>query len=317
MMEIEAAKGFAETHFPYGPEKLAEKLGIEVCEGPLTGCDGWVLSGPAGMLIRLNSADPAKRRRFTLAHELAHLLLGVPTIVGESVYESLKSDNNEERKVNDLASELLLPESIVQRYFPSPPVVGVQLQKFAQKANVSPLAAATRVANIAASIGLMNGLVASFKNDHLEWQWSNKTLTMSPSEALSFLNKAKNSFPDPARILQVETHDVVVASFLKTGVNSAILFIQLLPVEIGNQLSPVERRGQLESYLFKDDNQFRMELQGVLSAFRQCASSATEVAVAEFYRQKGQRWDGSRRVRLNSTKGREYIRLRLGEWCST
>jgi hypothetical protein len=317
MMEIDAAKRFAETHFPSGPEKLAEKLGIEVLEGPLTGCDGWVLTGPAGVLIRLNSAAQAKRRRFTLAHELAHLLLGVPTIVGESLAESLRSDSNEERKVNDLASELLLPENVVRKHFSALPVVGAQLQKFAQNANVSALAAATRVANIAASIGLVNGSVAFFKNDHLEWHWS-KTLTMSPAEALLFLEKAKKSYPEPARIPQSGSRDVVVASLLKSGFNSAALFIQLLPVDVGNQLAPAELRGQLEKYLFREDNQFRMELQGVLSAFRsQCANRAVDLVVAEFYKQKGQRWDGSRRVRLNSSKGREYIRLRLREWCST
>src|SRR5258708_3230632 len=119
MFSIADAKRFAERHFPNGPEKLAEKLNIHVCEGPLTGCDGWVLSGPAGVLIRLNSNVSKARRRFTLAHELSHLLLGVPTVVGESVYDSLKSNSKEERRVNNLAAELLLPEPVVRKNLPS------------------------------------------------------------------------------------------------------------------------------------------------------------------------------------------------------
>ena len=87
MMNVEEAKRFAEKHFPNGPEELARKLGIVVLESPLVGCDGWVLSGSAGLIIRLNSNNPSTRRRFTLAHELGHLLLEIPTVVGESVFD--------------------------------------------------------------------------------------------------------------------------------------------------------------------------------------------------------------------------------------
>lgn len=316
-MNIAQAKRFAEIHFPEGPEKLAEKLGIEICEAPLTGCDGWVLTGPAGILIRLNSDAPAARRRFTLAHELGHLLLDVPTVVGESVYDSLKSNSEEERKVNNLASELLLPESIVRKYLPSVPVVAAQLQKLARKAKVSELAAAIRATNLAGTMGLVNASVAFFQNDKFKWHWS-KTLTMLPTVAAELLEKAKNCHPEPARIQQVETSDVIVASLIKTtGSDFATLFVQLLPADMGNLPSNLELRRQLEEYLFKDDNQFRMELQGVFGAFRsQCEGWSLDVGIAEFYRQKGQRWEGSRRSRLNSKKGREYVRLRLQEWCS-
>lgn len=317
MISIQQAKRFTENHFPVGPEKLAEKLGIDVYEGPLTGCDGWVLSGEAGTLIRLNSDARQARRRFTLAHELSHLLLGVPTVVGESVYESLKSNSTEEREVNDLASELLLPESIVRKYLPSVPVVAAQLQRLAGKAKVSELAAAIRAANLAATIGLVNASVAFFQNDKFEWHWS-KTLTMLPATAVELLAKAKDCHPEPARIQEVETNEVVVASLIRnTSSNFATLFVQLLPAEVGNLLSNVELRRQLEAYLFKDDNQFRMELQGVFGAFRsQCKGWSLDVGFAEFYKQKGDRWEGNRRTRLNSKKGREYVRLRLQELCS-
>jgi Zn-dependent peptidase ImmA (M78 family) len=134
MTSIDQAKEFAEAHFPEGPEKLAEKLGIKIYHGALTGCDGWALSGPAGKRIRINSNVSATRQRFTLAHELGHLLLAIPTVVGESIYDSLKSDSDEERRVNDLASELLLPESVVRQYVPSVPIVASQLKRLATKA---------------------------------------------------------------------------------------------------------------------------------------------------------------------------------------
>lgn len=315
-MDIEEAKRFAEQEFPNGPERLAARLGIEIRESPLVGCDGWVLAGPSGVLIRLNSTMSVKRRRFTLAHELGHLLLGVPTIVGESVYESLRSKTSEERRVNELAAELLLPESVVRQSLPSVPVVATQLESLAKKGNVSQLAAAIRVANLAKKIGLVNASVAFFRDDMLEWQWS-KTLTISPEGAAALLEKTQKLNPQPARIARNETNEVIVASMISNPwSNSATLFVQLLSAHVGNRQSVAERRHELEDFLFKDDPQFRMELQGVFGAFRpKCADWTLQVAVAEFYRQKGERWSGTRRMRLNSAKGREYVRLRLSEWC--
>ncbi len=317
MMDVEQAKRFAESHFPEGPERLAEKLRVEVREGPLNGCDGWVLSGPAGAMIRLNSTIPVARRRFTLAHELGHLLLGVPTVVGESVYDSLISRSDEERKVNDLASELLLPEGVVRQSFPAVPVVAAQLRKLAKKGKVSELAAAIRVANLAAAIGLVNASVVFFKDDEFEWHWS-KTLKIAPAVAIRLLAEAKKSDPQPARIPRVENNDVIVASMIENpAFGSATLFIQLLPADAGNQLSNVERRQQLEEYLFKNDEQFRMQLQGVFGAFRpKCKDWTLDFAFTEFFEKKGGRWQGARHARLNSAKGREYVRLRLQEWCS-
>lgn len=316
-MPIEKAKRLARAHFPAGPEHLVTMLCIDVREGPLTGCDGWVLDGPAGVLIRLNSNVVAARRRFTLAHELGHLLLGVPTVVGESVYDSLKSNNAEERKVNDLASELLLPGSIVRQHLPSVPVVAAQLRALAKEAKVSELAVAIRVANLATEIGLVNASVAFFKDREFEWQWS-QSLKMSNEVAVSLLGKAQECHPNPARIQRPNTKEVIVASVIENPVfGSTTLFVQLLPGDIGNQLSKSERRRELEEYLFKNDNEFRMQLQGVFGAFRpKCKEWPLEMAFAEFFQQKGERWQGARRARLNSAKGREYVRLRLQDWCS-
>lgn len=317
MMDIEKAKRFAEKHFPNGPEALAEKLGIDVVESTLAGCDGWVLSGKSGIIIRLNGQNSKNWRRFTLAHELGHLLFGVATVVGESVYDSLQSNDSEERRVNDLAAELLLPESVVRQSIASVPVVAAQLRKLAKQANVSELAAAIRVANLAGVIGLVNASVAFFQNDEFRWNWS-KTLTMPPELAVALLEDVKDSAPHPVRIQRKATNDVIIASLIANSVlNLATLFVQLLPSAVGNQLSAVERRIELEEYLFKGDNEFRMQLQGVFGAFRpKCKGWSLTMAFAEFFKQKGDRWDGQRRARLHSDKGREYVRLRLQEWCS-
>ncbi|MDX1965697.1 MAG: ImmA/IrrE family metallo-endopeptidase [Planctomycetaceae bacterium] len=316
MLTLDEARQIAEAHFPWGPEALAEQLGITVLSATLTGCDGWVLTGPAGTVIRLNAANPKPRRRFTLAHELGHLLLGVPTVVGETVYESLRSDNSEERRVNDLAAELLLPEARIRQAFPQVPVVASQLRRFAAQAKVSELAVAIRVANLAQQIELINACVTFFRNDTFEWNWS-KTLNMPAELAVALLEDAKACAPNPLRVPRKKTKDVIIASLVENPWNSSTtLFVQLLPIEVGSQPSAVERRHELEAYLVGDDNEFRMSLAGVFGAFRpKCTGLTLEQAFKLFYETKRDRWDGHRRTRLLSEKGREYVRLRLSEWC--
>ena len=50
------------------------------------------------------------------------LILGVPTVVGESFEDMLRSDSDEGARVNDLASELLLPMDKVKAFFPPLPL---------------------------------------------------------------------------------------------------------------------------------------------------------------------------------------------------
>lgn len=317
MMDVEAAKTFAEEHFPEGPEKLAEKLGITVRDSPLTGCDGWVLVHGKRIVIRINSESSATRRRFTLAHELGHLLLGVPTVVGETVFDSLRSDSVEERRVNTLAGELLLPESVVRRACPAVPVVATQFKKLAKRANISELAVAIRVVNLAASIGLQNASVAFFKNGEVEWQWSNTLMRMPTELAISLLEAAQNSGTNTVRIEHKTTRDVIVASQIANpAFNSATLFVQLLPLEVGNRLSSVERRKELETFLFEGDPAFGPVVQGCMSQMkRRCTNLALDAATADFDDRYREKWTPSQAKKLKSPKGREYVRLRLQEWC--
>ena len=84
MISAEAARRFAETHFPEAPEKLAEELGVSIRESHMDGCDGWCLTLDERSIIRLNSNQTRGKKRFTPAHELGHLILGIPGVVGLS-----------------------------------------------------------------------------------------------------------------------------------------------------------------------------------------------------------------------------------------
>lgn len=106
MLGKEAALAFAAEHFPNTPEKLVEQFGIELRDSDAVGCDGWCLQLGDRTIIRINRRLYKSQKRFTLAHELGHLILGIPTKFGESFEDMLASDLDEERAVNEVASAL-------------------------------------------------------------------------------------------------------------------------------------------------------------------------------------------------------------------
>jgi len=81
-----------------------------------------------------NSNFVKSRQRFTLAHELGHLLLGIPSVIGESFSDMLRSNDLEERKVNNIAAELLLPHRVVRQTVGELPVDAPALHRLAKNA---------------------------------------------------------------------------------------------------------------------------------------------------------------------------------------
>lgn len=236
MISVEQVTEFGTKHFPRAPEKLAEHLGVSIRESPMDGCDGWCLTRGELAIIRINSNLASSRKRFTLAHELGHLILGVPTMVGESYEDMLASDSAEERRVNGLASALLIPTEVVKAYVPRPPVVAGALKRLARKANVSELAAAIRVCNLASEIGLVNASVVLFDGDQMRWQWS-RALTLPNETAAYLLTEARRVAPNAFRDQRSQGHVIVASTIENPYFGSATLFVQLLPSEVGMNLS--------------------------------------------------------------------------------
>lgn len=102
----------AHWRVPSGPIKsmisLVEKAGVIVADSPLGGASiSGVTFNVPGLppLIVLNSEQPSDRRRFTLAHELAHLIMHrFPT-------------PNMEQEANEFAVAFLMPTSDMRPYF--------------------------------------------------------------------------------------------------------------------------------------------------------------------------------------------------------
>jgi Zn-dependent peptidase ImmA (M78 family) len=106
------------------PVELAENLGVLVVQQEMTDdVSGMLLRRGEEKVIGVNQAHADVRQRFTVAHELGHLLLhrGRPLILdaGTSVnfrdkVSSMATDR-EEMEANRFAAALLAPEAMVRR----------------------------------------------------------------------------------------------------------------------------------------------------------------------------------------------------------
>ncbi len=120
-VELLARMGIKEP--PINVEQLAQDLGVDVSYSFYSG-------EVSGMLFReeddtkiigVNSAHATTRQRFTIAHEIGHLLLhkGRPMIVDTTVRINMRdatasmATNAEEIQANAFAAELLMPKAWV------------------------------------------------------------------------------------------------------------------------------------------------------------------------------------------------------------
>jgi len=110
-----------------------KKLGIEVIRGMADSIDAMLIHVPPGMadsidamlihvppgmpVIAVNSNRPLCRRRFSVAHELGHYVLGHNSLVfSESGGGGMiKRDPRQERAANAFAAEFLMPKKRLAR----------------------------------------------------------------------------------------------------------------------------------------------------------------------------------------------------------
>jgi hypothetical protein len=122
--------------------EMALRLGVQRIVEEELKFEGGVFDLPSGeRIIKLNATSPLTRKRFTLAHEIGHLLLGKP-----GLRSSCGRDRELERKCDAIAAELLMPTDQAIPFIrelgnPSPE----KLRTIASHFNVSLQAAAFRV----------------------------------------------------------------------------------------------------------------------------------------------------------------------------
>jgi IrrE N-terminal-like domain len=96
-------------------ERVAERLGVHQITVTRMGFDGGIFEEPLGLHIKLNSETRPKRRRFTLAHELAHLIVASGNAGGARRSHAC---TELERTCDIVAAELLMPLDEMKRIVP-------------------------------------------------------------------------------------------------------------------------------------------------------------------------------------------------------
>lgn len=143
---------------PYNPFKVAEGMGVVVKMRYLSGLDGYVEVVDGRYVATINQRPNEGRQRFTLAHELCHVLLmqraeaGMPLPLiryrTKGVVSGLHQDPQEERLCNYFAGELLIPSDELRPHFLNQPVTPSAIWGFAKMYDVSAQAAAVQIMRV-------------------------------------------------------------------------------------------------------------------------------------------------------------------------
>lgn len=105
------------------PEEAARRLGVEIVEGTADTVDAMIVHVLSQRpVIAVNKNRPLHRRRFSLAHELGHLVLKHESSVSflskplsGTLSISVRHDAHLEREANAFAAELLMPKVMLAR----------------------------------------------------------------------------------------------------------------------------------------------------------------------------------------------------------
>lgn len=173
MITVRHAIDVCVKEFPKGLDRLVEMFSISVEDANLN-VDGWCFREFDGKyVIRLNRNAPPTRKRFTLAHEIAHFILGSDP--GDFFLIKNLDDYDprgpQERDADELASQLLLPFKVLQ-----PLVVGNcvdcnLLRSIARKAKVSEAVVALRFVKLGRHLALKSPTVFHVQDGRCKWKF--------------------------------------------------------------------------------------------------------------------------------------------------
>jgi hypothetical protein len=134
--------------FPVDVEGLARQLGVNeilrvddlVEDGRLERRDGHVR-------VLLAARSNRQRQRYTLAHEIGHLLLADPD--RDTIARRMKTDDEVERFCDGFAAALLLPRDIINADYRAMPRTLAVLRRIAEQSDTSLAAATVRLHEVA------------------------------------------------------------------------------------------------------------------------------------------------------------------------
>lgn len=178
-----AAMVRSQWQMPVGPVKdltrTLEAAGVVVVHSPMAGSavDGVTFSAPGlPPLVVLKSDQPADRMRFTLAHELAHLVM-----------HRTQPTKDMEQQAHEFASHFLLPSADVRPYFNR----RIDLRLLAELKPVWRVSMASLLMK-AKSLGL----VAYNQERYLWQQFASSNIRLREPPELDFPQEAPTVLPD-------------------------------------------------------------------------------------------------------------------------
>jgi hypothetical protein len=121
---------------PVDLEAIAAGLGVDGVRAADLVEDGRVERRAGRVEIVVRQGAPPARRRFTIAHELAHVVLGP---------EAGERSPRDERRCDEIAAALLLPRAWVEAVYADRPRSLATVRSLAHEAGVSVSAAVTRL----------------------------------------------------------------------------------------------------------------------------------------------------------------------------
>lgn len=146
---------------PIDVEKLAAYLGAVVVKEPTSEeTSGFIYQAPGRPpVIGVNSKHPPVRIRFTIAHEMGHLLLHTKSelhvdqaVIRMRDQKTSRGTDDDEMEANRFAAEVLMPESFLKEDLNSLGPVsaddGIAVGRLAKKYQVSPQAMTIRLTTL-------------------------------------------------------------------------------------------------------------------------------------------------------------------------
>jgi Zn-dependent peptidase ImmA (M78 family) len=117
---IAVLKDSGVSEAPVPVERIARRLGAQITYESFEGeISGMLYRNRGTTVIGVNSRHAPTRQRFTVAHEIGHLLIhkGQPVFIDRFVRVNWRNgeSNREEVQANAFAAELLMPRALVRK----------------------------------------------------------------------------------------------------------------------------------------------------------------------------------------------------------
>lgn len=225
-------------------EAFAARLGVELVEAPLDGATAQLVRiGPRTVIMVAERVTDPAARRFSIAHELGHLLLEHPSRAPDELCRPYGSgprllsrpghDRDYEAEANAFASELLMPSELLRQACEVSPVDLEVPRRISRDYNVSILASARRFTELASE---RCAAVFSARRE-VKWFAPSATFTRDiargrrlDASSLAFDYFATGAIPD-------EPQPVPADAWLETSAEVDIVEHSIFSRELGTVLS--------------------------------------------------------------------------------